>query len=178
MRTTDPPLPEAPAEVLETTDPRQVKALAHPLRNRILFALGPDGATVSQLAKSLATNKGNVAHHLAVLEDAALVRRGARRQVRGGTEQYFVRAARRLRTPVGGRGGHTVALLQAVAEEVDASPTDALLTLRRVRMTRAQAAALSQHLERVVEELVEAGPREPNHGVLVSVFRAGTGQAG
>ena len=173
MRTTDPPLPEAPAEVLETTDPRQVKALAHPLRNRILFALGPDGATVSQLAKSLATNKGNVAHHLAVLEDAALVRRGARRQVRGGTEQYFVRAARRLRTPVGGRGGHTVALLQAVAEEVDASPTDALLTLRRVRMTRAQAAALSQHLERVVEDLVEAGPHEPNHGVLVSVFRAG-----
>jgi DNA-binding transcriptional ArsR family regulator len=172
MATSDRPLPEPPAEVLETTDPRQVKALAHPLRNRILFALGPDGATVSQLAKSLSTNKGNVAHHLAVLEDAALVRRGPRRQVRGGTEQYFVRAARRLRTPGGSRAGHTAALLQAVAEEIDASPSDALLTLRRVRMTRAQATALSEHLERVVEGLAEAGPHEPNHGVLVSVFRA------
>ena len=163
---------DAPAEVLQTTDPRQLKALAHPLRNRILFALGPDGSTVSQLAKTLSTNKGNVAHHLAVLEGAELVRRGARRQVRGGTEQYFVRAARRLRTPGGSRAGHTAALLQAVAEEIVASPTDSLLTLRRIRLTRAQAAALSQHLERLVEELPEAGPREPDHGVLVSVFRA------
>ena len=163
---------DAPAEVLQTTDPRQLKALAHPLRNRILFALGPDGSTVSQLAKTLSTNKGNVAHHLAVLEGAELVRRGARRQVRGGTEQYFVRAARRLRTPGGNRAGHTAALLQAVAEEIEASPTDTLLTLRRIRLTRAQAAALAQHLERVVEELPEAGPREPDHGALVSVFRA------
>ena len=163
---------DAPAEVLQTTDPRQLKALAHPLRNRILFALGPDGSTVSQLAKTLSTNKGNVAHHLAVLEGAELVRRGARRQVRGGTEQYFVRAARRLRTPGGSRAGHTAALLQAVAEEIVASPTDSLLTLRRIRLTRAQAAALSQHLERLVEELPEAGSREPDHGVLVSVFRA------
>ena len=161
-----------PVEVLETTDPRQLKALAHPLRNRILFALGPDGATVSQLAKSLSTNKGNVAHHLAVLEGAELVRRGARRQVRGGTEQYFVRAARRLRTPRGSRAGHTAALLQAVAEEVDASPTDSLLTLRRIRLTPVQAAALSRHLERLVEELPEAGPHDADHGVLVSVFRA------
>ncbi|KRF24533.1 helix-turn-helix domain-containing protein [Phycicoccus sp. Soil803] len=163
---------DAPAEVLQTTDPRQLKALAHPLRNRILFALGPDGSTVSQLAKTLSTNKGNVAHHLAVLEGAELVRRGARRQVRGGTEQYFVRAARRLRTPGGSRAGHTAALLQAVAEEIVASPTDSLLTLRRIRLTRAQAAALSQHLERLVEELPEAGSREPDQGVLVSVFRA------
>ena len=163
---------DAPAEVLQTTDPRQLKALAHPLRNRILFALGPDGSTVSQLAKTLSTNKGNVAHHLAVLEGAELVRRGARRQVRGGTEQYFVRAARRLRTPGGSRAGHTAALLQAVAEEIVASPTDSLLTLRRIRLTRVQAAALSQHLERLVEELPEAGSREPDHGVLVSVFRA------
>jgi DNA-binding transcriptional ArsR family regulator len=167
------PPPPTPVDVLETTEPRQVKALAHPLRNRILFALGPDGATVSQLAKRLSTNKGNVAHHLAVLEGADLVRRGPRRQVRGGTEQYFVRAARRLRTPVGGRSGHTAALLQAVAEEIDASPTETLLNLRRIRLTRAQAAALSQHLERLVDELAEAGPREANHGVLVSVFQSG-----
>ncbi|SDP12417.1 Helix-turn-helix domain-containing protein [Pedococcus dokdonensis] len=168
--------PSSPDEVLDTTDPRQLKALAHPLRNRILFALGPDGATVSQLAKKLSTNKGNVAHHLAVLEGAELVRRGPRRQVRGGTEQYFVRAARRLRTPVGSRSGHTAALLQAVAEEIEASPAETLLNLRRIRLTRAQAAALSRHLERVVDELQEAGPREADHGVLVSVFQSG--QAG
>ena len=160
-------------EVLETTNPEQLKALAHPLRNRIIFALGAEGATVSQLAKSLSTNKGNVAHHLAVLELAGLVRRGERRQVRGGTEQYFVRVARRLRTPGGSRAGHTAALLQAVADEIDGSPTDALLNLRRIRLTRQQAAALAAHLERLVDELPEAGPRDATHGVLVSVFQSG-----
>jgi DNA-binding transcriptional ArsR family regulator len=160
-------------EVLETTNPEQLKALAHPLRNRIIFALGAEGATVSQLAKSLVTNKGNVAHHLAVLERAGLVRRGDRRQVRGGTEQYFLRVARRLRTPGGSRAGHTAALMQAVAEEIDGSPTDALLNLRRIRLTRQQAASLAAHLERLVDELPEAGPREATHGVLVSVFQSG-----
>lgn len=160
-------------DILETTNPEQLKALAHPLRNRIIFALGAEGATVSQLAKSLSTNKGNVAHHLAVLEAAGLVRRGDRRQVRGGTEQYFVRVARRLRTPGGSRAGHTGALLQAVADEIDGSPTDALLNLRRIRLTRQQAASLAAHLERLVDELPEAGPREATHGVLVSVFQSG-----
>ena len=159
--------------MLEATGPRQLKALAHPLRNRIIFALGAEGSTVSQLAKSLSTHKGNVAHHLAVLEQAGLVRRGDRRQVRGGTEQYFLRVARRLRTPGGSRAGHTAALLQAVAEEIDGSPTDALLNLRRIRLTRQQAAALASHLERLVDELPEAGPREATHGVLVSVFQSG-----
>ena len=157
-------------DVLETTTPEQLKALAHPLRNRILFGLG-DGATVSQLSTRLGTNKGNVAHHLAVLERAGLVRRAHTRQVRGGTEQYFTRVARRLRTPPG--TGHTAALLQAVAEEVDRSPTESLLNLRRVRLTRAQARALAQHLERLVDELPDAGPTEPTHGVLVSVFQSG-----
>jgi DNA-binding transcriptional ArsR family regulator len=165
-------VPDLP-DVLETTDPAQLKALAHPLRNRILFALGADGATVSQLAKSLSTNKGNVAHHLAVLQQAGLVHRGERRQVRGGTEQYFLRVARRLRTPAGSRAGHTLALLQAVAEEIDGSPSDALLNLRRIRLTRQQAASLAAHLERLVHELPEAGPHEATYGVLVSVFQSG-----
>ncbi len=162
-----------PDDVLETTDPGKLAALSHPLRNRIIFGLGAEGATVSQLSKSLSTNKGNVAHHLAVLERAGLVRRGDRRQVRGGTEQYFVRVARRLRTPGGSRAGHTAALLQAVAEEIDASPTESLLNLRRIRLTRQQAAALSARLERVVDELPEAGQREATHGVLVGVFQSG-----
>ena len=159
-----------PDDVLEASTPEQLKALAHPLRNRILFTLG-DGATVSQLSTRLGTNKGNVAHHLAVLERAGLVRRAHTRQVRGGTERYFTRTARRLRVPP--RAGHTAALLQAVADEVDGSPTEALLNLRRIRLSRGQAKQLAEHLERVVDDLVEAGPTEPTHGVLVSVFQSG-----
>jgi DNA-binding transcriptional ArsR family regulator len=168
----DGPAEDRLAEVLDV-DPQQVRALTHPLRNRILFALGSDGATVSQLSTRLRTNKGNVAHHLGVLERAGLVRRAHTRQVRGGTEQYFTRVARRLRVPGRGGEGHTAALLQAVAEEVDRSPTETLLNLRRVRLTRPQAAALVAHLERVVDELPDAGPAEATFGVLVSVFQSG-----
>ena len=162
-------------EVPEAVDatPEQLAALAHPLRNRLVFALGDQGATISQLSVRLGTNKGNVAHHLAVLERAGLVRRAHTRQVRGGTEQYFARTARRLRTPGQARGGHTTALLEAIGEEIERSPTESLLTLRRVRLTQPQAQALAAHLERVVDELPAAGPAEPVYGVLVSVFRTG-----
>jgi DNA-binding transcriptional ArsR family regulator len=164
-------------DVLELTDPAQLKALAHPLRNRLLFALGQGGATVSQLAARLQTHKGNVAHHLMVLERAGLVRPGRTRTVRGGTERYWERTARRIRTPGGPRSlGHTGALLEAVAHEVTEANGEPLLHLRRLRLTRAQAAALTEHLERVVGELPEAPAGAPTHGVLVSVFEAPGGQ--
>ena len=101
MTPSDSPPAADPDLPLEVATAAQLKAMAHPLRNRVLFALGPDGATVSQLATRLRTNKGNVAHHLAVLERAGLARRGRTRTVRGGTEQYWERAARKIRTPSG-----------------------------------------------------------------------------
>ena len=53
---------------------------------RLLLSVGPDGATVSQLSIRLGTNKGNVAHHLAVLERAGLLtkRREGRQQLATG----------------------------------------------------------------------------------------------
>lgn len=174
MTPSDSPPAADPDLPLEVANAAQLKAMAHPLRNRVLFALGPEGATVSQLATRLRTNKGNVAHHLAVLERAGLARRGRTRTVRGGTEQYWERAARKIRTPSGPQAQPlTGALFEAVAHEVSHAPREPLLHLRRVRLTHAQAAALAAHLERVVEELPEAPPGAPVHGVLVSVFEAG-----
>lgn len=164
----------ADTDLLDLTDTAQLRALGHPARVRLLLAVGADGATVSQLATRLATNKGNVAHHLAVLERAGLVRRGRTRTVRGGTEQYFERVARRIRTPGGTASGHTAALLQAVADEVDAAPGDPLLHLRRLRMTPRQAAAVAAHLDRLVADLPEGRPADPLHSVLVGLYRAGS----
>ena len=65
------------SDVLDVTDTDQLRALGHPARMRLLLSIGAEGATVSQLSTRLGTNKGNVAHHLAVLERAGLVRRGA-----------------------------------------------------------------------------------------------------
>ena len=159
-------------DLLDVDDPARLRALAHPTRVRVLLSLGAEGATVSQLSTRLVTNKGNVAHHLAVLERAGLVRRGRTRTVRGGTEQYFERVARRLRTPGGAASGHTAALLAAVADEVDAAPGEPLLHLRRLRMTPHAAAALGEHLERLVADLPDGRSGDPGHTVLVGVYRA------
>ena len=159
-------------DVLDVTDTDQLRALGHPARMRLLISLGDDGATVSQLSTRLGTNKGNVAHHLGVLERAGLVRRGRTRTVRGGTERYFERVARRIRTPGGAASGHTSALLQAVADEVGAAPGDPLLHLRRLRMTAQQAAALAAHLDRLVGDLPEGRASDPRHSVLVGVYRS------
>jgi DNA-binding transcriptional ArsR family regulator len=158
-------------DLLDVTDTQQLRALGHPARMRLLLSLG-DGATVSQLSARLGTNKGNVAHHLAVLERAGLVRRGRTRTVRGGTERYFERVARRIRTPGGTASGHTAALLQAVADDVDAAPGDPLLHLRRLRMAPQQAGALATHLDRLVADLPQGRASDPLHSVLVGVYRS------
>ena len=159
-------------DLLDVTDPERLRVLGHPMRMRLLLSVGAEGATVSQLSARLGTNKGNVAHHLAVLERAGLVRRGRTRTVRGGTEQYFERVARRVRTSSGAASGHTAAMLQTVADEMDAAPGDPLLHLRRVRMPPQQAAALEAHLDRLVADLPQGRATDPVVSVLVGLYRS------
>lgn len=158
-----------PDEPLELNTPAHFKALAHPFRHRLLFALGAGPATVSQLAAGLGAAKGTVAHHLKVLTEAGMVRTGQSRQVRGGTEQYHERTFRRMVGEAGDRNA-TAALLNAVAEQI-AADTDPLLHLRHLRLTPAQAARLRATLDDLVAGAEEAGEDEPRYGVLVALYR-------
>ncbi|WUJ68844.1 helix-turn-helix domain-containing protein [Kribbella soli] len=156
---------------LEVSSAAQFKALGHPLRHRLLFALGQEAATISQLAAALGTAKGNVAHHLGVLRDAGMVHVAETRQVRGGTEQYYRRSVRRFDfVGEGARAANTVAL-QAVSAELETAADDPLFNLRNIRLTAAQAAELAATLDRMVHDLTDAGPTESRYGVLVSVYR-------
>jgi DNA-binding transcriptional ArsR family regulator len=61
-------------------DATGLKALAHPVRARLLAALRSDGpATASQLAERFATNSGQTSYHLRVLADAGFVEEEAGR---------------------------------------------------------------------------------------------------
>ena len=158
-------------ELLEVDSAAQFKALSHPLRQRLLFALARR-ATMSQLATALGAQKGNIAHHLRVLRDAGMVRVVETRQVRGGTEQYYQRTARRM-TFAGHQAAATTAMFGAVTEELDEATGEPLLLLRHVRLTAAQARHLSSELERLVETAEEAGTDEAVHGVLVALYEQG-----
>jgi DNA-binding transcriptional ArsR family regulator len=166
-----------PDDVLALTSPEQFAALAHPLRQRLLFALSAGAATISRLAARLEVAKGSVAHHLKVLRDAGLVAVVETRTVRGGTEQYYGRTAKRLLIDAPAPEG-TAALFTAVAQEVNRSPDELLLTLRHLRLTPARAAELAEQLRRLVDECEEdeAADALP-HGVLVTFYQQRTGSS-
>ncbi|MFD5080354.1 ArsR/SmtB family transcription factor [Streptomyces sp. NPDC058371] len=173
-----PDLAEPLQEVLEITTPEQFAALAHPLRQRLLFSLGHRPATISGLAARLGVGKGNVAHHLKVLRTAGLVRVAATRKVRGGTEQHYQRLARRMLVAEPQAAG-TAALLGAVAQELDHSPGDPLLTLRQLRLSPERARQLADKLAELVDGAEEDAEGEAVHGVLVAMYEhAPAGGAG
>lgn len=157
-------------DLLDATGPAYARAMGHPTRHRLLLELGENGATISQLANRLTTNKGNVAHHLNVLVQAGLVHRGPTRTVRGGTEQYFVRAAKRFRFA---RAPDALAAMMSNLTEELAADQQALLNHRVLRLTPRQAAALAAHLDAIVNNLEPAGDRERRYGVVVGVYRHG-----
>src|ERR1700685_4247590 len=102
------------------------------MRHRLLFALGQGEATISQLAVTLGSNKGNVAHHLKVLADTALLRLAGPRQVRGGTEQYYRRSFRRLRFD---DAATTQAAFSALAAEIASAEPAPFVMLRLIRLS-------------------------------------------
>ncbi len=154
-------------DVTAVTTPEQFKALGHPARHRLLFALGQDQATISQLAATLGSNKGNVAHHLNVLLSAGLVEPAGSRTVRGGTEQYYRRASRGLKYD---DAVTTEVAFRALAAEIAAAQPEPFLTLRTLRLTPEHAAQLTATL-RDLADRAEDGPAQPRYGLLLGLYQ-------
>ena len=70
-------------------DPRYVKALAHPLRIRILAMLEESPSSPVRLAAQLDATLGTVAYHVRTLESLGLVKLVSTRQRRGATEHIY-----------------------------------------------------------------------------------------
>ena len=149
------------------TTPEHFKALGHPTRHRLLFALAERRATISQLAAELGTNKGNVAHHLKVLADAGLVRVSGTRQVRGGTEQYYERSFTALEFT---DQASTGAAFQALATEI-AAADDPFLVVRTLRLTSAHASRVTALLQELAAEESDSDD-QPRYGLLLGFYRS------
>jgi DNA-binding transcriptional ArsR family regulator len=70
-------------------DQRVVKALAHPLRSRLLAILNERVASPSELASELDESLGVVAYHIRTLADINAIELVETAQRRGATEHYY-----------------------------------------------------------------------------------------
>jgi DNA-binding transcriptional ArsR family regulator len=75
--------------ITNVDDPRYVKALAHPLRIRIMALLEERDASPVQLAEHLDATLGTVAYHVRTLERLGLIEMVATHQRRGATEHVY-----------------------------------------------------------------------------------------
>ena len=80
---------KAIAPITNIEDPRYVKALAHPLRIRLLALLGERDASPVQLAEHVDATLGTVAYHVRTLERLGLIEMVATHQRRGATEHVY-----------------------------------------------------------------------------------------
>lgn len=76
-------------QVTDIDDPRYAKALAHPLRIRILAMLAERRASPAELAGTLDTPLGTVSYHVRKLVGLDLIELVATRQVRGAVEHFY-----------------------------------------------------------------------------------------
>jgi DNA-binding transcriptional ArsR family regulator len=82
------------AQLVDIDDPRVVKALAHPIRMKILGILDERTATPKELAGALGLPLENVSYHVRTLKDFGFIKLEKTRQVRGAVEHHYKLAAR------------------------------------------------------------------------------------
>jgi DNA-binding transcriptional ArsR family regulator len=154
-------------DVTAVTTPEQFKALGHPMRHRLLFALGQGQATISQLATALGSNKGNIAHHLNVLVSAGLVQQAGSRTVRGGTEQYYRRASRGLAYD---DAATTETAFRALAADIASAQSEPFVVLRMLRLTPEHAETLTATLRTLAGQTGDGGDH-PQFGLLLGLYQ-------
>jgi DNA-binding transcriptional ArsR family regulator len=79
----------SPKPLTQIDDPRYVKALAHPMRIRILAILKEEQRSPVQLADQLGASLGSVAYHVRKLHTLGLLELVGTRQRRGATEHTY-----------------------------------------------------------------------------------------
>jgi len=164
------------ADRLALTQPSQVKALGHPLRNTILGLLHERAATVTELAVAVRRPKSTVAHHVKVLVDAGLVQVVRTRRVRAIEERFYGRTARMFyvsveRTADGEDMPRDFNDFEvAASESIDAFHDGKLWGfIRHARISEAQAADFWERMAELVAEF----DRLPRSGDTMYGFAVG-----
>src|SRR3954466_2174119 len=96
------PQPGAPALQRSVAD---LRALAHPLRLRMMELFAESPKTTKQVADILREPPTRLYHHVAALERAGLLVLKETRQSRGAVEKWYAAISQQLGTSAKGSGG-------------------------------------------------------------------------
>ena len=166
------------ADRIALTEPSQVKALGHPLRNTILGLLHERAATVTELATALERPKSTIAHHVKVLVEAGLLQVVRTRRVRAIEERFYGRTARMFyvgvdRTAEGDEMPRDFNDFEVAAGESVAAFHEGKLWafLRHARISEEQAAEFWERMAELVTEFDQL-PRSGDtmYGFAVGVY--------
>jgi hypothetical protein len=175
-------------------DPRYVRALAHPLRVRILAMLEERVASPRELAPLLGATLGTTAYHVRTLHQLGLIRLVRTTRVRGAIQHHY-RAAERPRVsaeawenaPPVAKQALVGATVQQIHEYVSASAAaggfdraDAHMTRTALKLDKKGWDQLVKAFERMLQDIakVEASveKRKPHEtqdvGVVLMMFEA------
>ena len=153
-------------------DLAQIKALADPLRQRLLRAFAGTPQTTKQIARSLGEKPTKLYHHVDTLAGAGLLKLIETRQKRGTTERYYQAAAKQFSvhrnifrhlsaaTPASEKiapdalfENAFTSALSDIRDSVAEAATEARSALLQGRIcaTPAEAAALRKKIQRLLE---------------------------
>ena len=120
--------PTDPMEPAQTIDQNLVKALAHPMRVRILEALQGRTASPTELAREFRESLGVVSYHATALVEVECVEQVRTRPKRGTIEHFYTAKPRSFighqdwrRAPLSVRGGVTGEALRTFVDKVGAA---------------------------------------------------------
>jgi DNA-binding transcriptional ArsR family regulator len=182
-----PPMPELPPTLTLTTD-QQFRAIADPVRSRILGIIQTRPATAKQIAKRLGKSPGTIGHHLEVLEAAGLAQVVATRVVHGITAKYFTRTARifdfHFSPDITGDSPMTLEIIRVVSHELTESLAtygereDSVLetSFPHLRISPERARVYQKRLKALLDDLLHE-PVDPSgqvYGIFTALFLAPT----
>jgi DNA-binding transcriptional ArsR family regulator len=150
--TTKGKLPELNQPERDAT-PDEMKALAHPLRWRILRETLDVPLTNKQLAERLGRDPGTVLHHVRVLVDGGfLAAQDVRAGNRGALERPYTATGKSWRIRLRPNPGSAGAILQAVHEEMAEGGDDSVISVMRLGVRLAP-----KDVERLTKRLTQLG---------------------
>lgn len=178
-----PPMPELPPKLILDTD-QQLRAIADPIRSKILGVIQTRPATAKQIASRLGEAPGTIGHHLQVLEKAGLAQVVARRVVHGIVAKYYTRTARIFEfcfpPEITGHALLKPDILEAAYQEHVAAisaygdAATAESAFPHVRISEARARVYQERLEALLNDLL-AEPVDPTgrvYGIVFEIFLA------